>query len=436
MAQTLRTFFCVRSSQFLMLIAFAFFAYPPELLAQGWESNLNHPKNAPGKFLAIDKSKQSLMVFERHSPLKLKEHYECATGQILGDKEAEGDLKTPEGVYFVQNTRTDKLDFDLYGDMAFTLNFPNPVDIIKGKTGYGIWIHGRGLPLAPNVTRGCVALKNPDIHKLAPEIQKHLPVYIADKIIWKGAEQSPIDPEDELVSAKLIEQTEKWAKAWTERSEDFFIFHDQEKYSLAHGESFAAFRAHKEDLFRRMSWIQVHVDNLKIVKGPDYWITYFDQLYRSPAIATEGVKRLYWQKNEKDQWLIVGMEWISDDRGLSKKYLESLKPGIVKALESWRSSWEEGQLETYLSFYTQDARQGNRRGLKAIEDHKKKLWPKASPQKVHLSDIKITLHGDGIAISFIQEFSSTERSDKGQKTLLLSPHKESWKIVDENWKSI
>ena len=32
------------------------------------------------------------------------------------------------------------LNYKLYGDLAFTLNYPNPIDRLKGKTGRGIWI--------------------------------------------------------------------------------------------------------------------------------------------------------------------------------------------------------------------------------------------------------------------------------------------------------
>ena len=37
-----------------------------------------------------------------------------------------------------------------------TLNYPNPVDGLRGKTGHGIWIHSKGFELVP--TKGCVAI--------------------------------------------------------------------------------------------------------------------------------------------------------------------------------------------------------------------------------------------------------------------------------------
>lgn len=41
------------------------------------------------------------------------------------------------------------LDFKEYGGIAYTLNYPNPVDKLRGKTGHGIWIHSKGLGIEP-----------------------------------------------------------------------------------------------------------------------------------------------------------------------------------------------------------------------------------------------------------------------------------------------
>jgi murein L,D-transpeptidase YafK len=50
------------------------------------------------------------------------------------------------------------LDYEKYGYEAYTLNYPNPIDKLRRKTGYGIWIYGRGVPITPNLTGGCVCL--------------------------------------------------------------------------------------------------------------------------------------------------------------------------------------------------------------------------------------------------------------------------------------
>ena len=61
-------------------------------------------------------------------------------GEKNGDKQKEGDLKTPIGAYKLTQKLT-KLD-PFYGPLALTTNYPNLYDKIQGKTGHGIWIHG------------------------------------------------------------------------------------------------------------------------------------------------------------------------------------------------------------------------------------------------------------------------------------------------------
>ena len=64
--------------------------------------------------------------------------YLCTTGQAQGDKQVRGDLKTPEGVYFVVRKRTERLDFEEYGGEAYILDYPNPpVGWLRGKTAIG-----------------------------------------------------------------------------------------------------------------------------------------------------------------------------------------------------------------------------------------------------------------------------------------------------------
>ena len=123
-----------------------------------WQVQLIGHKYGPDEFLAINKKQQRLFMFEQRSPLALKDQFFCSTGAIEGDKLSEGDKRTPEGVYFVQRRLDSGLDYQLYGNLAFPLDYPNPVDRLKGKTGHGIWIHGRGHDLVPRETQGCMAL--------------------------------------------------------------------------------------------------------------------------------------------------------------------------------------------------------------------------------------------------------------------------------------
>jgi len=398
--------------------------------ADKWRAELASHEYGPSLFLAVDKKKQRLYIMEQRSPLSATRQFFCSTGEVPGDKQYEGDLRTPEGVYFVQRRLEGGLDYELYGDLAFTLDFPNPVDRIKGKTGSGIWIHGRGHKLTERETKGCMALDNPDVHQLDPKLQRGSPVLIAGDVQWTGERYMSDVPD------QLVQRVNEWANAWQGKSESFFQFYDPDRYAKGQGQPFNAFRDHKEGLFRNLDWIRVMVSDVRVLPGPDYWVTWFGQLYRSNTLISEGMKRLYWMPDENGDLRIVGEEWESYDLGLEERYVKLVGDRTLAFIEAWRNAWEAADLDAYISFYDSDADQGGRRGLDSIKEHKVDLWRDKEPLTVGIDDLDISLHKDGVKVSFVQEYKARGFSDRGVKTLYLQPEGESWKIVSENWSSL
>jgi murein L,D-transpeptidase YafK len=278
---------------------------PCRRAAAEWSADIVDMEWSPSRFVAVDKKAQSFSLLSRQSPLRVLSAIPCATGQELGDKFKEGDLKTPEGVYFITRRKSAGLNYELYGDLAFPLNFPNPADVVRRKSGHGIWIHGRGHALIPYETQGCVALSTPDIHRMDSELAEGMPVVIADEVRLGGPDAARLRDE----AREVVDATKAWGKAWENRSDAFFDFHDPEKFSLAEGKSFSSFRSHKEGLFRTLPWIKVDLSEIRAIPGPDYWVTYFVQLYRSPTLVSQGLKRLYWQRGADGRFRIIGMEY-------------------------------------------------------------------------------------------------------------------------------
>ncbi|EKO37695.1 MAG: hypothetical protein B193_3624 [Solidesulfovibrio magneticus str. Maddingley MBC34] len=272
--------------------------------AADWTADVVDTQWFPKLSVAVDKKSQAFFLLSRQSPVRVAEFLPCATGQLLGDKLKEGDLRTPEGVYFIVRRKASGLNYELYGDLAFPLNFPNPADVVRKKTGHGIWIHGRGTAIVPYLTQGCVALNTPDLHRLDNELALGTPVIIADEVRLAADA-----PRLKAEAKEVVEATQAWGKAWAERSEAFFGFHDAEKFAISEGQPFAAFRSQKERLFKSLPWIQVTLSDIRALPGPDYWVTYFVQVYRSPTLVSQGVKRLYWQRGNDGRFRIIGMEY-------------------------------------------------------------------------------------------------------------------------------
>ena len=151
--------------------------------------------------VAVDKSRQRFFLMEKGKA----RDYLCTTGQAQGDKQVRGDLKTPEGVYFVVRKRTEQLDFEEYGGEAYILDYPNPVDRLRGKTGSGIWVHSRGRAITPFESRGCVVLNLKDIAEVGPELKRGTPVLIGERV--------EIAPRKDAVH-EVEERTRGWRAAW------------------------------------------------------------------------------------------------------------------------------------------------------------------------------------------------------------------------------
>ena len=134
--------------------------------------------------LTVDKTKltASLKTWPTDaSAARQLRNFRIAIGKASGDKQVEGDNKTPEGVYFAQGHIDGRGLPERYGAMAIPLDFPNPVDRLQGKTGHGIWLHGvdddKRIEEAM-VTEGCVAFYNPDIARLRNWLKGHQGVVV------------------------------------------------------------------------------------------------------------------------------------------------------------------------------------------------------------------------------------------------------------------
>ena len=156
-------------------------------------------------FIAVDASKSRLYWFANQTVNPLKPQLKLlldtyvSVGQKGIGKAREGDGRTPIGVYFVHKNLNGQSLPDLYGAGALTLNYPNALDLMRGQTGSGIWLHGtpsEQFARAPLATDGCVVLSNPEMDKLLRlKNMERTPVLIAEKLDWISPDQAPQDRE-------------------------------------------------------------------------------------------------------------------------------------------------------------------------------------------------------------------------------------------------
>lgn len=159
---------------------------PAELVPSQFLSLSSQNRHA----IAVDASRSRLYLFENtpSAGLRLVADFYVSVGKSGLEKTAEGDLRTPLGVYYITSNLNPKLLKDLYGAGALPINYPNPLDLRRGKTGSGIWLHGvpaAQFARAPLATDGCIALSNPDLQRLLAMVAiRTTPVVIAKSLQW------------------------------------------------------------------------------------------------------------------------------------------------------------------------------------------------------------------------------------------------------------
>lgn len=253
----------------------------------------------------VDKEKRKLFVYERDGEnIKKVEELNADIGKNNGKKERENDHKTPEGIYFFQEKKTQpEIPFKLYGQMAFTMDYPNLFDRREGKTGYGIWLHSvpDDVPLTRG-SRGCVVVRNDDIARLEKYIvYKQTPILIFDQVKYV-----PLS-EHKLLREKRAQFLSRWIEAWQSKDvEKYMTFYDAS--FTAPGFNFKSWKRHKERLKDKYEFIQVRLDQPFLLVHNDKMIVRTLQKYTSDKHTDYGVKVIH-AVMQNDEYKIIREEW-------------------------------------------------------------------------------------------------------------------------------
>ncbi len=113
---------------------------------------------------------------------KVLESYDIGLGFApVGDKQVEGDGKTPEGLYFI-----DRRNPDSRFHLSIGISYPNPVDRAEARAmgkspGGDIFIHGRPPQYRDggrDWTWGCIAVTDSEIEDIYAMVRDGTPITI------------------------------------------------------------------------------------------------------------------------------------------------------------------------------------------------------------------------------------------------------------------
>jgi len=252
--------------------------------------------------IAIDASRSRLYLFENTTTgLKLLGDYYISVGKSGIEKSVEGDLRTPLGVYFVTSNLDPKTLRDFYGSGALPINYPNQLDIKRGKTGGGIWLHGTPpdqFSRAPLATDGCVVLANPDLERIIRTVRvRTTPVVIAQSLKWVAPQTIQADNksfEDALKAWQSAKSSGDMTRLMAWYTPDF----------TSNGKTLAQWTPTLQAELKKLDGRSVEVKDLSYLRwtdANDTMVVTFGEL--AQGAKTGQTKRQYWIR-QGSQWRI------------------------------------------------------------------------------------------------------------------------------------
>jgi ketosteroid isomerase-like protein len=228
---------------------------------------------------------------------------------------------------------------------------------------------------------------------------------------------------------------EKWANAWQEKNiSSYLSFYSKDFKGLKnHRQDWEASR--QRALIKNKN-ISIKLSNIKVdQKSKNLIEVNFIQNYKSDGYSDTGIKELILLKKDGD-WKIVKESWmpinkITQNNGSSAGKIKN----ITNKLTKWLKAWENQDVYTYLSFYSEKFQtpKNNQKEWKISR------YSNLQSRKIHsikISNLQITQNKDRIEVNFIQKFNSDKYSDIGIKELVWVRTEGSWKILKETWISI
>lgn len=426
---SLKYFFAMLTQITFLLIFFLINAYAGDNSTEKFDflpGNIFSEGNSSFKVLAVDKGNKTAYVIqvENDLPSIVKVYKNILIGENEGDKQQEGDKKTPEGIYFTQNfIPQDKLPPN-YGYGALPLNYPNFYDSILGKTGYGIWVHGVQDGVEDNSTEGCVALSNGDMEDLVSRDALNMPVIISKKLSF-------LDKDSYYITKNYwINYINNFTNAWENNDFEKFKQYIHTKFMKSNGEDNFKYLIKKKQLMKLYPYKKIYLDNIKVfLKDDSTALVTFKQMYCASNILVEGGKRLYIAK-ELDEHKIIGEIFFPYDS------LDITKKMAKQFVKEWVSAWESKDIEKYKQFYDKKFASGRMDFDRWMEDKKLK-FQKYNKISIGIDDVKIlNISPNGVTLSFKQRFNADTYSDYGIKTIILNGCPSDFRIITENWRPL
>lgn len=236
------------------------------------------------------KSKKELRVYKINNN-KFENIFTTSVliGKGSGDKQQEGDLKTPVGAYTFTERKTELDSF--YGPLALVTSYPNGYDVLQNKNGGGIWIHG--MPTnnkRDDFTKGCIALENDQLVHLDKLVDMKRSALLI-------SENNHIETNLHEISV-ILSRLYEWRSAWRDSDIELYLSFYSDKFRKIDGMNFEEFKKYKQAIFSKNEEKKIIFSKINVIPYPNisnkkmFKISYL-QNYQAKNHKSLGMKELY-----------------------------------------------------------------------------------------------------------------------------------------------
>jgi len=430
--------------------------------------------------IAVDASRSRLYLFENTTPamsgpsatqpfsppnLKLIGDFFISVGKSGINKRVEGDGRTPLGTYYITSVRDKKTLPEFYGAGALPINYPNALDVQRGRTGSGIWLHGsppQQYVRAPLASDGCVVLSNPDMERLLDLVApRTTPVVIAEQLQW--IKPSALQADTTAFAAVL----ETWQTARSQATPETFsqlfdrnavtkvggigknsgqelLVSPAAKLGVAHlsllrwqdsNETMVAtfeetLNGHNTGVVRRQYWT-LHPEGWRLLQDTVLSGTPSQGLKRPViAVALDEVQPTKKPAPASDSTSAVRQK--AESQGPTGSSATPQNKQVQQAVQSWAQAWSQKNMVQYLGAYAPSFDPPGGLSRKAWEAERRSRIVSKSKIAVSLSKMSVQVKGNTATVGFVQNYKADQLAVSSHKTLKLTKRGDQWLITHES----
>jgi murein L,D-transpeptidase YafK len=385
-----------------------------------------------GYIIVVDKQYQKLYVFHKNGIFSKVFEAPCSTGKKHGSKQVAGDAKTPNGIFFVTKILPNPGPPEIYGSMAFPLDYPTISDKRAGRDGNNIWIHGTTKTLLPTQSKGCVVLHDSDLQRLANFIYfNKTPVIISEFLKW--VPQSYISPSKNELERILT----SWSKA--------FIENDIKTIDSLYLQGSEIKGKRREELNNKVKYSKnlnkhfiLQPRDISILQEDNNAVIIFDQIFAVNNNSFQGFYNKLILEKINNKWYVVDDatapagpgKQLAQVKKTQKETKSILREDIRNLVNKWATSWQSGNMKTYRGCYASNF-QSKGMDLDTWISHKADVRQNSKNINIRIDNLQISAGANIATVVFTQYYRSSILDSKNKKKLELRKINNEWKIYRE-----